>query len=85
MVNIGETVPYSYTSTIKRITDDTALYRHRIRNSSRARYLSFTEAPHNIEYLRVSGGEFFFKPRDFRLSKQATLICTMTPALAVLG
>ena len=49
----------------------------------RARYLSFSEAPHNTESLRVSGGETFvsLKPecesggrnRDLRLSKQADL------------
>ena len=64
--------------------DMTLPCRHRIRNSSnggRARYLSFTEAPHNTEYLRVSREETFVslkhkyrsggRTRDLRLSKQA--------------
>ena len=49
----------------------------------RARYLSVTEAPHNIESLRVSGVEIFVslklegqsgaQTRDLRLPKQAPL------------
>ena len=57
--------------------------RHRIRALAvrdRVRYLSVTEAPHNIEYLRVSREKHFISlklklqsgvpTRDLRLSKQ---------------
>ena len=54
----------------------------------RARYLSVTEAPHNIESVRLSGKETFSLKlecqsgdwtRDFRLSKQATLTTAPGP------
>ena len=71
-------------------------YRHRILNlGGRVRYLSITEAPHNIEYLRVSKKETFFslklecqsgvRTRDLRLSKQSALTTApyQGPALSV--
>ena len=58
---------------------------------SRARYLSVTEAPHNIESSRVSGKETFcflklegqcgVRARDLRLPKQAALTTAPGPWL----
>ena len=77
--------------------DDTALQIQDLKSepwrSAAEHALSFTEAPHNIEYLRVSGKKHFVscklegqsgvQTRDLRLSKQATL--TTAPGVPFLN
>ena len=61
--------------------------RHRIRNSSPARHLSVTEAPHYIESLRGSGEETFCfleycsNPRSPTFQTGSFDHCTRAPAL----
>ena len=60
-VNIGYTGP-GESPEDGEMNEMTLPSRHRIPNSSpgvRVRYLSVTEAPHNIKSLRVSGEETF--------------------------